>query len=152
MLNPARTAALLRPSLLTSLRQCAPHRAALPRAPRYLHQTAAATRSVPTTAALRTYSSSSAAPAEEDDDLPSMTPAELSIAEQLSSNETLSPTTSLLVRDVSGGCGSMYAIDIVSPQFKGKTLLAQQRLVTKALGDRVKEWHGVQIRTSVPSE
>uniref|UniRef100_A0A8H7K2V9 Bola-like protein n=1 Tax=Bionectria ochroleuca TaxID=29856 RepID=A0A8H7K2V9_BIOOC len=150
MLNAPRTAALLRrSSLLTSLRQCAPPRPA----PRYLHhQTAAATRSVPATAARRAYSSSAASPAEEDDDLPSMTPAELSIAEQLSSNDTLSPTTSLLVRDVSGGCGSMYAIDIVSPKFKGKTLLAQQRLVTKALGDRVKEWHGVQIRTSVPSE
>ncbi|CAH0025224.1 unnamed protein product [Clonostachys rhizophaga] len=149
MLNAPRTAALLRPSsLLTSLRQCAP-RPALP-PPRYLHQTAAA-RSVPATAARRAYSSA-ASPVKEDDDLPSMTPAELSIAEQLSSNETLSPTTSLLVRDVSGGCGSMYAIDIVSPKFRGKTLLAQQRLVTKALGDRVKEWHGVQIRTSVPSE
>ncbi|KAK7227019.1 hypothetical protein V2G26_015022 [Clonostachys chloroleuca] len=147
MLNAPRTAALLRPSsLLTSLRQCAPRPA-----PRHLHQTAATRLPLPATAARRAYSSS-AAPAEEDDGLPSMTPAELSIAEQLSSNETLSPTTSLLVRDVSGGCGSMYAIDIVSPKFRGKTLLAQQRLVTKALGDRVKEWHGVQIRTSVPSE
>ncbi|CAH0047845.1 unnamed protein product [Clonostachys solani] len=146
MLNAPRTAALLRPSLLTSLRQCAPRPALLP--PRCLHQTAASRSALPA-AARRAYSS--AAPAE-DDDLPSMTPAELSIAEQLSSNETLSPTTSLLVRDVSGGCGSMYAIDIVSPKFKGKTLLAQQRLVTKALGDLVKEWHGVQIRTSVPSE
>ncbi|VUC38033.1 unnamed protein product [Clonostachys rosea] len=145
MLNAPRAAALLRPSLLTSLRQCA--RPAL--APRYPHQTAATRSLPPATIARRAYSS--AAPAE-DDDPPSMTPAELSIAEQLSSNETLSPTTSLLVRDVSGGCGSMYAIDIVSPKFKGKTLLAQQRLVTKALGDRVKEWHGVQIRTSVPSE
>ena len=81
-----------------------------------------------------------------------MTAAERSIADQLASNATLSPIASLLVRDVSGGCGSMYAIDIASPKFKGLSLLQQQRLVTKTLGDKVKEWHGVQIRTSVPTE
>lgn len=82
-----------------------------------------------------------------------MTPAELSIASLLSApTSPLSPTTSLLVRDVSGGCGSMYAIDVASPKFRGLSLLQQQRLVTKTLGDKVKEWHGVQIRTSVPAE
>lgn len=80
----------------------------------------------------------------------SMTPTEAEIASSLSSNDTLKPTHSVLVRDVSGGCGSMYAIDIASQAFKGKGLLQQQRLVTKALGERVKEWHGVQIRTSLP--
>lgn len=79
-----------------------------------------------------------------------MSDAESSIAALLSSDPSLSPATSLLVRDVSGGCGSMYAIDISSPRFRGLSLLKQQRLVTKALGDKVKEWHGVQIRTSVP--
>lgn len=79
-----------------------------------------------------------------------MTPTEAEIASTLSSNDALKPTYSVLVRDVSGGCGSMYAIDIASDKFKGKGLLQQQRLVTKALGERVKEWHGVQIRTSLP--
>ncbi len=82
----------------------------------------------------------------------SMSPAESAIAATLSSYSALQPTTSVLVRDVSGGCGSMYAIDISSPRFKGLNLLAQQRLVNKALGDQVKEWHGVQIRTSVSSK
>jgi stress-induced morphogen len=82
-----------------------------------------------------------------------MTPAELQIASLLSSPDSpVSPTTSLLVRDVSGGCGSMYAIDIASTKFRGLSLLQQQRLVTRTLGDKVKEWHGVQIRTSVPAE
>lgn len=62
--------------------------------------------------------------------------------------EKLSPT-SLLVQDVSGGCGSMYSIDIASPQFKGLSILKQQRLVNAALGDLVKSWHGLQLRTSV---
>ncbi|KAK5989678.1 Altered inheritance of mitochondria protein 1 [Cladobotryum mycophilum] len=78
-----------------------------------------------------------------------MSPAESAIASLLSSK--LSPTQ-LLVQDISGGCGSMYAIDITSPQFKGLSILKQQRLVNAALGDMVKEWHGVQIRTKVPSE
>ncbi|KAI1052365.1 hypothetical protein LB507_007667 [Fusarium sp. FIESC RH6] len=86
------------------------------------------------------------AAAEEEPDLPSMSPAENEIADIL--KEKLSPTE-LLVQDVSGGCGSMYAIDITSPAFKGQTILKQQRMVNAALGDLVKGWHGVQIRTKV---
>ncbi|KND86556.1 Altered inheritance of mitochondria protein 1 [Tolypocladium ophioglossoides CBS 100239] len=85
-------------------------------------------------------------PAEEES---SMTPAERSIAALLSSE--LRPTH-VLVQDVSGGCGSMYAIQIASPLFRGQTLLKQQRMVNAALGDVVKSWHGVQIRTVVPPE
>ena len=33
-----------------------------------------------------------------------------------------------------------------------QTMMKQQRMVNAALGDRVKEWHGVQIRTVVPEE
>lgn len=51
------------------------------------------------------------------------------------------------VRDVSGGCGSMYAIDITSAKFKGAGMLKQQRMVNAVLGDKVKEWHGLQLRT-----
>jgi stress-induced morphogen len=76
-----------------------------------------------------------------------MTAAESAIADVLA--EKLSPTE-LLVQDVSGGCGSMYAIEITSPAFRGQTILKQQRLVNAALGDLVKGWHGVQIRTKVP--
>jgi stress-induced morphogen len=78
-----------------------------------------------------------------------MTPAESAIAAILS--EKLSPTQ-LLVQDVSGGCGSMYAIDITSAAFQGQTILKQQRMVNAALGDLVKAWHGVQIRTKVPPQ
>ncbi|KAL7920164.1 bola protein [Trichoderma austrokoningii] len=78
-----------------------------------------------------------------------MTAAESSIAAILASK--LNPTA-LLVQDISGGCGSMYAIDITSSAFKGLNMLKQQRLVNAALGNLVKEWHGVQIRTRVPAE
>lgn len=78
---------------------------------------------------------------------PTGTQAEQDITALLQSK--LSPTA-LLVQDISGGCGSMYAIDITSPMFKGQTILKQQRMVNAALGDVMKQWHGVQIRTSVP--
>ncbi|KAF7926834.1 uncharacterized protein EAE98_006219 [Botrytis deweyae] len=58
--------------------------------------------------------------------------------------------TKLQVQDISGGCGSMYGIEIVSEKFRGLNMLKQQRLVNKVLGEEIKGWHGVQLRTSVP--
>ncbi|KAK4214305.1 bola protein [Rhypophila decipiens] len=58
--------------------------------------------------------------------------------------------TELVVKDISGGCGSMYGIDIVSEKFRGLNMLKQQRLVNAALGDLVKEWHGLQLKTRTP--
>ena len=58
--------------------------------------------------------------------------------------------TELSVRDISGGCGSMYGIEIVAERFRGMGMLKQQRLVNEVLGERVKGWHGVQLRTRVP--
>jgi stress-induced morphogen len=78
-----------------------------------------------------------------------MSAAETSIADILRSKLT-GPVTHLLVQDISGGCGSMYAIEVTAEDFRGKTMLKQQRMVNAALGDVIKEWHGVQIRTTVP--
>lgn len=58
--------------------------------------------------------------------------------------------TQLVVQDISGGCGSMYFIDVTSVRFKGLNMLKQQRMVNAALGELVKEWHGVQLKTRVP--
>ncbi|KAK3302778.1 bola protein [Chaetomium strumarium] len=58
--------------------------------------------------------------------------------------------TQLVVQDISGGCGSMYGIEISSERFRGLTMLRQQRLVNAALGDLMKDWHGVQLKTRVP--
>lgn len=76
-----------------------------------------------------------------------MSDAESAIAQLLV--DALAPS-SVLVQDVSGGCGSMYAIEIAADAFRGQTILKQQRMVNAALGDVVKTWHGVQIRTRVP--
>jgi BolA-like protein 3 len=59
--------------------------------------------------------------------------------------------TELMVQDVSGGCGSMYGIEIASEKFRGANMLKQQRMVNAVLGEQMKSWHGVQLRTKVPS-
>ncbi|KAK7908832.1 BolA-like protein 3 [Apiospora marii] len=59
--------------------------------------------------------------------------------------------TQLQVQDVSGGCGSMYGIEITSEKFRGVNMLKQQRMVNACLGEKVKEWHGLQLRTKVPA-
>lgn len=56
----------------------------------------------------------------------------------------------LSVRDISGGCGSMYGIEISSDKFRGANMLKQQRMVNAVLGDLMKDWHGVQLKTRVP--
>ncbi|KAI1213296.1 bola-like protein [Annulohypoxylon truncatum] len=58
--------------------------------------------------------------------------------------------TELTVQDISGGCGSMYAIEIASEKFRGTNMLKQQRMVNAVLGEQMKNWHGVQLRTKVP--
>lgn len=54
------------------------------------------------------------------------------------------------VQDISGGCGSMYGLDIVSERFKGLTVIKQHRLVNSILGEEIKKWHGVQLKTKAP--
>lgn len=41
----------------------------------------------------------------------------------------------------------MYALDIVSPKFKGLPVIKQHRLVNQVLADEIKNWHGVQLKT-----
>lgn len=57
-----------------------------------------------------------------------------------------SPKT-LDVKDVSGGCGSMFAISLESEQFKGLPMIKQHRLVNAALKDEIAKWHGLQLKT-----
>lgn len=73
--------------------------------------------------------------------------AESAIWEKLTAQ--FSPTQ-LLVQDISGGCGSMYGIEITSEKFRGMGMLKQQRMVNAVLGDEMKSWHGVQLRTKIP--
>ena len=44
----------------------------------------------------------------------------------------------------------MYALDVVSAQFQGLSIIKQHRMVNKVLGDEMKQWHGVQLKTKAP--
>ncbi|KAG5644572.1 hypothetical protein DXG03_008146 [Asterophora parasitica] len=53
----------------------------------------------------------------------------------------------LKVQDVSGGCGSFYAITIASEAFKGLSIVKQHKLVTETLKKEIEGIHGLQIKT-----
>lgn len=74
----------------------------------------------------------------------SVTPEEKLIYNKLTQN--LQPKQ-LQVNDISGGCGSMFAIDITSEKFKGLSIIKQHKLVNQVLKDDIKRWHGLQLRT-----
>ncbi|KAF9468899.1 bola protein [Collybia nuda] len=54
----------------------------------------------------------------------------------------------LQVQDVSGGCGSFYAITIASQSFKGLSVVKQHKLVTETLKKEIEGIHGLQVRYS----
>ena len=54
--------------------------------------------------------------------------------------------TFIQATDESDGCGSKFHLVIVSDTFKGKPLLAQQRLVNKALEEEMKEIHALTMK------
>ncbi|PSS36881.1 hypothetical protein PHLCEN_2v1309 [Hermanssonia centrifuga] len=56
----------------------------------------------------------------------------------------------LAVQDVSGGCGTFYAISISSEAFKGLATVKQHRLVNETLKEEIEGIHGLQLKTSVP--
>jgi len=60
--------------------------------------------------------------------------------------ENFNPTE-LKVQDVSGGCGTFYAVLIVSEAFKGLPTVKQHRLVTESLKSEIEGIHGIQINT-----
>lgn len=75
--------------------------------------------------------------------------AEKGIYEKL--ERELEPTT-LQVRDVSGGCGSMYAINIISEKFNGLSMVKQHRLVNSILKEEISGWHGLQLKTKASNK
>jgi stress-induced morphogen len=44
----------------------------------------------------------------------------------------------------------MYAISITSEKFRGLSRIKQHRLVNEVLGEQIKSWHGMQLRTKIP--
>ncbi|KAK8869650.1 hypothetical protein IAR55_000218 [Kwoniella newhampshirensis] len=79
---------------------------------------------------------------------PTLDDGEKAIYEKL---RTAFPGQRLEVQDVSGGCGSFYAILISSPAFKGLSTIKQHKLVNQCLKDDIKGIHGLQLKT-IPEE
>ncbi|KAH8106061.1 bola-like protein [Cristinia sonorae] len=90
----------------------------------------------------RTFASSGAQPPEGGET------GERRISEKLS--QRFRPSQ-LEVQDVSGGCGTFYAISITSEAFKGLSIVKQHRLINDTLKEEIEGIHGLQLKTSVPS-
>uniref|UniRef100_A0A023EEK2 Putative bola bacterial stress-induced morphogen-related protein n=1 Tax=Aedes albopictus TaxID=7160 RepID=A0A023EEK2_AEDAL len=58
---------------------------------------------------------------------------------------------SVMVNDISGGCGSMYEIYVEAIEFKGLSTVKQHRLITETLKSEIKDMHGLRIHTAVPA-
>lgn len=58
----------------------------------------------------------------------------------------------MAVVDVSGGCGSMYRVEVVSPQFDGMNMVKQHRLVQSVLAAEIADMHGLTITTMTPAQ
>ncbi|KAI8920338.1 hypothetical protein PhCBS80983_g01529 [Powellomyces hirtus] len=99
-------------------------------------------RTRPSTIAFRFNSSITPPPLAPID--PAYTEGERTIHEKLANQLQ---ATKLKVSDISGGCGSMYAVQIASPMFRGKNLVQQHRMVTGLLQEDIKGMHGIQIKT-----
>ncbi|KAN0124206.1 BolA protein, partial [Russula decolorans] len=54
-------------------------------------------------------------------------------------------TSELLIQDVSGGCGTFFAITIASKAFKGMPVVEQHRLINKVLQKEIEGIHGLQV-------
>ncbi len=52
--------------------------------------------------------------------------------------------------DLSDGCGSKFEVTVVSPEFMGKAIIAQHRLVHKALELERPRIHALTIKTKTP--
>ncbi|KAE9405962.1 bola-like protein [Gymnopus androsaceus JB14] len=75
---------------------------------------------------------------------PNSTEGEQNIHSKLT--EKFQPSV-LQVQDVSGGCGTFYAITIASQAFQGLPVVKQHRLVTETLKKEIEGIHGLQIKT-----
>ena len=57
--------------------------------------------------------------------------------------DELVPVNHVVVEDISGGCGSMYKMLVVSDEFEGLNKVKQHRLVQRALATEIADMHGL---------
>lgn len=56
------------------------------------------------------------------------------------------------VNDISGGCGSMFDILVVSKAFEGLSVVKQHKMVVKILQKHISNMHGLTINTKTPQQ
>ncbi|KAJ2162695.1 hypothetical protein GGF46_000420 [Coemansia sp. RSA 552] len=78
---------------------------------------------------------------------PSLTEGEQHIYDKL--HQALNPTK-LSVADTSGGCGSMYVVDIQAECFRGLSRVKQTQKVNGLLKEELKNMHGMRVLCSIP--
>lgn len=61
-------------------------------------------------------------------------------------------TKNVIVNDISGGCGAMFQIEVVSSLFEGKSRVMQHRMVNDVLKKEIGEMHGLTLKTKIPSK
>jgi len=66
--------------------------------------------------------------------------------------KAFSEITHLEVKDTSSGCGSSFALVIVSPDFNGKGTLARHRLVNQVLKEKIASLHAFSQETYTPEQ
>lgn len=54
----------------------------------------------------------------------------------------------LEVQDTDAGCGQFFMVKIKTPEFKGKSLVEQHRLMNEILKEEVKQIHSLVLKTS----
>jgi len=81
-------------------------------------------------------------------------PSEKLTKEQLIKNVLTDKFAPILlnVQDVSGGCGSMFNVLIVSDGFKGQTPVKRHRAVHEVLKEDIKEMHGISLLLKTEDE
>ncbi|KAG2076427.1 bola-like protein [Suillus decipiens] len=62
------------------------------------------------------------------------------------------PVSHLDIEDQSSGCGSSYAILLVSEVFEGKTTLARHRLINQALKQEISQLHAFSQKSFTPAQ
>ncbi|OQS05078.1 hypothetical protein THRCLA_20722 [Thraustotheca clavata] len=60
--------------------------------------------------------------------------------------------THVKVDDISGGCGSMYKIEVASLSFEGKNRVMQHRMVNEILKEDIVGMHGLTLKTFTPAQ
>jgi len=100
---------------------------------------AAAGTTTPTTTAPRPFTTSPS-PSSSAAAIAAETQTERAIADKIAAG--LGGATSVRVQDTSGGCGTMYQIEVVASDFADKTKIKQHQLVAKLIAEDVKQWHG----------